>query len=444
MVHEPLRVPVLIVGGGLTGISTALHLESRYLLCERSRTLGGLARTVERDGFHFDHTGHWLHLRDPDITRFVQDVMGNDLVRVQRRARIFKDGVLTPYPFQANLHGHSPRVVFECLLAFVRARMDRGAAEPRNFEEYIRYHFGQGIADHFMIPYNEKLWGVHPREITSAWCARFVPIPDLEQVVAGAVGHGPPELGYNISFLYPRWGGIGSLAAALADRVPPDAVRVGVELESVDPKKRVAVVGGETVRYEALVSSIPLPELVQRLADPPDEVVDAAALLRATAVRYLSVAARTTPPEDYHWIYVPEKRLPFYRVGVYSNAMPSMAPPGCSSLYVELASRDRGRPREEVLAEAIPALVEARALRAAEDVVFAELSQIDHAYVVFDDNYERALERIHPYLERHGIHSRGRYGSWVYNAMEDSLIAGREVAHTVDRLLASSVDVDKP
>jgi protoporphyrinogen oxidase len=432
-------VPVLIVGGGLTGVSTALHLEASYLLCERARSLGGLARTGERDGFHFDQTGHWLHLRDPGITRFVQEAMGDELVRVQRRARVFKDGVLTPYPFQANLFGHAPRVVYECLLAFVRTRMERGNTEPRSFEEYIRFHFGQGIADHFMIPYNEKLWGVHPREITSAWCSRYVPIPDLEQVVAGAVGHGPPELGYNISFLYPRWGGIGSLAASLAGRVAPEAVRLGAALESVDPSRRIAVVAGEPVQYRALVSSIPLPELVKRLVDPPDEVVEAAGLLRATSVRYLSVAVRTTPPEDYHWIYVPEKRLPFYRVGVYSNAMPSMAPPGCASLYVELASRDTGRAREEVLAEAIPALVEARALRAAEDVVFAELSQIDHAYVVFDEHYERALGRIHPYLERHGIFSRGRYGSWVYNAMEDSLIAGREVARTLDRLLACDV-----
>ena len=435
---------MLIAGGGLTGISAALHLRSRYLLCEREAALGGLSVTRERDGFLFDRTGHWLHLRDPGVTRLVEEVMGGQLMTVRRRARVFKDGVLTRYPFQANLHGLPPKVVYECLLSFVQSRMARratdgqgGGADPRNFEEYIRHHFGDGIAEHFMIPYNEKLWGVHPREITSAWCSRFVPIPDLEQVLAGAVGHAPAEMGYNISFRYPRTGGIGSFTAALVRRVDARAVRTGVALESVDPSARVAVVGGERIAYGALVSSLPLPALVDRLVNPPDEVVAAAGKLRATPVLYLSVAARTSPPEGFHWIYVPERRLPFYRVGVYSNAVPSMAPPGGSSLYVELASRDEGRGLDDLLSEVIPALVEVRALRAAQDLVFAELERIEHAYVVFDEEYERALGTIHPYLERHNIFARGRYGSWIYNSMEDSLIAGRDVAGVVDGLLAS-------
>jgi len=165
-------------------------------------------------------------------------------------------------------------------------------------------------------------------------------------------------------------------------------------------------------------------------------VVDAAARLRSTAVQHLTIASRTTPPEDFHWIYVPEQRLPFYRVGVYSSAMPSMAPAGASSLYVELASRDSSRTRDQILAEVVPALVEARALRSADDLLFADLHRIDHAYVVFDESYEQALGQIVPVLERHRIFSRGRYGSWIYNSMEDSLIAGREVAATVEQLLA--------
>ena len=66
------------------------------------------------------------------------------------------------------------------------------------------------------------------------------------------------------------------------------------------------------------------------------------------------------------------------------------------------------------------------ALSAVEDVLLRRLREIDPAYVVFDEHYESALEVIHPYLERHRIFSRGRYGAWIYNSMEDSLLAGRE------------------
>ncbi len=418
--------PVLIAGGGLCGISTALHLRSPYLLVERERQLGGLATTEERDGFHFDRTGHWLHLRDPRIRELVTGAL--ELAPVQRRARVHAGGALIPYPFQANVHGLPRAMAYDCLLGYVRALLARGASEPRNFEQYILHHFGEGIARHFMIPYNAKLWGVHPREITSAWCQRFVPIPSLEQMLAGAIGSADAELGYNVEFLYPRRGGIGALSAALAARLDPARFRLGVEVEAVDAERGAARVGGEWLDYRALVSTLPLPELVKRLVEPPAAVVAAAAALRWTSVRYLNVATRSLAPGGYHWVYVPDERLPFYRVGVYSAAMPSMAPPGCSSLYVELASRDRVEP----IAEVVRALCEVGALASAEDLVFAEPREIEYAYVIFDERYEAALATIQPYLEQRRIYSRGRYGAWIYNAMEDSLLSGRATAELCD------------
>jgi protoporphyrinogen oxidase len=200
---------VVILGGGLTGISAAVHLRAPWVLFEKEARLGGHARTDERDGYKFDKTGHWLHLRDPAVKQMVGELLPGEMVPVARRARIFSHGVLTRYPYQANLHGLPPEVIKECLLGVIEAKTHpSGAAEPANFEEYCLRHFGAGISKHFMIPYNEKIWGVHPREITAAWCSRFVPLPNLEQVVAGAVGAGPPEMGYNISFLYPKSGGI--------------------------------------------------------------------------------------------------------------------------------------------------------------------------------------------------------------------------------------------
>src|SRR5262249_34174770 len=138
------------------------------------------------------------------------------MTRVERKARIFSHGALTRFPFQANLHGLPPEVIKECLLAYLERPKD---LEPRDFAEYCEKHFGKGISRHFMIPYNKKLWGVDPSEITSAWCDRFVPRPTTEQVVAGAVGANPPELGYNVSFLYPRTGGIETMTRALIARI---------------------------------------------------------------------------------------------------------------------------------------------------------------------------------------------------------------------------------
>ena len=120
--HTDARV--VILGGGLTGISTAFHLRRPWLLVEKEARLGGHARTDETRGFHFDKTGHWLHLRDPYMKQLVAELLPGQMVPVARKARIFSHGVLTRYPFQGNLHGLPPEVVSECLIDFVRAHND--------------------------------------------------------------------------------------------------------------------------------------------------------------------------------------------------------------------------------------------------------------------------------------------------------------------------------
>ena len=431
------QVDIAILGGGLTGISTAVHADRSWVLLEKNDRLGGHARTDVRDGYHFDKTGHWLHLRDAYTKGLIEELLPGQMERVERKARIFSNGVLTRFPFQANLFGLPPEVIKECLLGFIQAWQAREShGKPAHFEEFIQQSFGPGIARHFMIPYNHKLWGVHPREITADWCTRFVPRPTLDDVIAGAVGANPPELGYNISFLYPRQGGIETMTRALASRMRTDLgeVRLGTSPDAIDPTKREVVVGGERIRYRAMVATLPLPELLARTRGMPADVEKAAGQLRCTPVRYLNVATRRPPPADFHWIYVPEEKYPFYRVGIYSNALPSMAPRGLGSLYVELA--ERGPIDQASLVRDVAAgLHAAGALASPDDLLFADLHELKYAYVVFDDNYYPATERIRSWLESHSIFPRGRYGFWTYNAMEDCILAGREVVQTIAKRL---------
>ena len=267
-----------------------------------------------------------------------------------------------------------------------------------------------------------------------SWCSRFVPLPNLEQIVAGAVGAGPPEMGYNIGFLYPKSGGIETFTRALQTRMRTDTGRVHTRSvpDVVDWQRRAVVVGGERVPYRALVASIPLPELLKRMPDLPPEIEAHATRLRCTTLRYINIASRAKPPADWHWIYVPETKYPFYRVNVFSSAMPTMAPPGGASICVEMA--DRGPTSEAALADSVRALVAAGALPSEGDVVFAERKEIEYAYVVFDDHYYPATRAIFSFLEENAIYPRGRYGAWTYNAMEDCVLAGREVAALVDGL----------
>ena len=433
-VTSPEGLPVVILGAGLTGLSTALHLRhAPYLLVERGQRVGGKARSERRDGYTFDVTGHWLHLRDDRVRRLVDGLFSaGQLVEIERRTGVWLQGVMLPYPFQANLHGLPLPVVRDCLVAFMEAQVEAarpGVAPPATFREFAERRFGRGIAELFFVPYNTKLWGVTPDELAPDWGSRFIPLPEPEQVIGGALGLRQEGLGYNARFLYPRAGGIDQLPEAMAARIRgrnPEAIRVGCAAEEIDVVgRRVKLVGQDDwLEYRALVSTIPLPQLVARIPAAPPEVREAAAALRWVSWRYLDVATRRAPPLREHWVYVPELHVPFFRVGVYSNALPAMAPPGAGSLYVELADRS-GRPD---LPQVIQHLVAMGALHDAQDVAFTELREIECAYVLLDDAYGPATATIHQWLRGVGVRACGRYGAWIYNSMEDSIIQGMEAA----------------
>lgn len=427
MTHSP-RTPVAILGAGLTGLSTSHHLGQAgvaHRLFERLGHAGGHAITIEDEGYRFDRTGHLLHLRDADLRAFALGFLGDDVLEVERRSLIWSHGTYTRYPYQANTFGLPPDVAYECLAGFVKAHFAPRGAEPENFEEFCLQHFGEGISKHFMIPYNTRLWGVSPKDITAAWCSRFVPRPKLEDVLAGAVGKTAPELGYNTKFLYPRLG-IGELPKAMAKSLPVP-LEVNRSPVAIDPMTREIVFDDETVPYDVLVSTIPLPALIGLLRGIPDEVVQAASRLRCTHLYYLDVALDGPCGKPYHWVYVPEEKYPFYRVGCYSHFSSAMAPLGKASLYVELA--DRNEPHlETLLPRVAQGLLEMGLIDSAEQIRFARVRRIDHAYVIFDHDYFSSLEVVLPYLEKNCIVTTGRYGGWNYSSMEDALRFGRDAA----------------
>ncbi len=437
-----IRVRTLILGGGLTGLSTAWHLERRardtgdasmasYLLVERDARLGGLTRTEEIQGYFFDHTGHWLHLRYPEMKAFVDEVMGDEMHRVARRSRIWSHGALTHFPFQANLFGLPLPVVHKCLQGAIDASLKEARGEfgpPAHFEDYCRQKFGDGITDAFMVPYNTKLWGVQPQEIAADWCHRFLPRPNLSQMTSGALGLVDDQAGYNASFVYPRTGGIETFARAIVRGIPTDKVRLNTQPTKIDLQKRTCVLSdGQVVQYEQLVSSVALPDLLDLATDVPPEVVEARSMLRCTEMTYLLYGIARPVLDDIQWLYVPDPTTPFYRIGSFSNAVPSLAPAGKSGLYVEVAN-DRPIRLDEVKTS-VRAFLRERGWLDDDTQVEVEVARhLKYGYVVFDQHYFPAKEAIFPWLQQQGVHSLGRYGAWVYSSMEDALWDGYGVA----------------
>src|SRR3954447_5296938 len=156
------HVRTLIVGAGVSGLATAAFLKhSDYLVLERDSEVGGYCKTVKQDGFVWDYSGHFFHFKHPDVEAFLRERMPKDSVRtVQKKSFISYGGEQIDFPFQKNIHQLPKDELIECLVDLYFARMP-GAGEvlpERNFKEMLYARFGRGIAEKFLIPYNEKLY----------------------------------------------------------------------------------------------------------------------------------------------------------------------------------------------------------------------------------------------------------------------------------------------
>jgi protoporphyrinogen oxidase len=246
-------------------------------------------------------------------------------------------------------------------------------------------------------------------------------------VLRGALGRKPRALGYNQRFFYPK-AGIGELARRLTQQL------IHVELNraplSINYATRQLTFRDQTLSYQHLISSIPLNRLLTLCGALPSEVEQAKHKLRCTHLYYLDVALSETCGKPFHWVYVPEARYPFYRVGCYSNFSAQMAPRGSAGLYVELAARSEPD-LNKLLPQVAAGLVEMGMISSPGAIRFARVRRIEHAYVIFDQDYAAATTAAHAFLSEHGITSTGRYGEWTYSSMTDALSCGRSAVRAI-------------
>jgi len=423
---------VLVIGAGLAGLSAAWHLGPDAVVLEGSPAVGGLCRSYRRDGYTFDLSGHVLHFRKPEVKRLVSRLLPGKLARHRRRALIHFRGELVHYPFQAHLHELPKAVRDECLEGFFRATRAKRAAgnePPQHFDAWLLHHFGGGIVKHFLGPYNRKMWRVPLRQIDPAWASWAVPVPTPAQIREAARPGSKLQLGYNPVFQYPREGGIGVLAAALARgkfRLHLDEKVVAIDLD----RRRAETANGRTFDFERLVSTVPLPELLRMTRGLPRAVTAAAERLRSVAICVANVGVARPATHRSHWIYFPEPKYPFYRVGTTTNFAPANAPPGHHALYVE-ATLPFGTTAgcHELWPRLRQGLEQAGLLRRGEEPQVVDFVHIPCAYVLYDRHRARVLPGILRTLEQRGVHAIGRYGAWEYAAMENALWQGMNVAN---------------
>ncbi len=433
----PERAPVLVVGAGPTGLSAAYHLGADALLVEQQATIGGWCRSLVDRGFTFDYAGHIMFSNDTYVHELYRLLLGDNVHWQDREAWIYSQGVYTRYPFQGALYGLPPAVIKECVMGAIEARFGAGSSAktpPRDFKEFIYRVWGAGIARHFAIPYNEKLWATPLEELETSWLGGRVPLPDLEQMIEGALSPVPKPMGPNARFGYPLRGGFQALMDGFLPHLA-GRLRLETPVVRVQPSRHTATFAdGTAARYESMISTMPLPKLVSLCGDEaPAAVRQAARGLRHLSVRCVNIGVGRSAITEKHWIYYPEHTV-FHRIFVQGNASPHCNPPGGFGFTCEITySPSKPLPCEgdRLIQRCIDDAISVGFIRPDAPIWAANQVDLPVAYVVYDHDRSANVELIREWLARYDIVLAGRYSEWEYYNSDHAFIAGLKAAREV-------------
>ncbi|MBP5405890.1 FAD-dependent oxidoreductase [bacterium] len=424
-----MKTNTLSLGAGLTGLSAAYHSKGRdFLVVEKSDHVGGICTSEHKNGFVFDQTGHWFHVKTSEVRSLMTRLFGQNTVEIERKTFVFSHNVFTQYPFQSNTFGLPPQVIKECVLGFVKAYYENDKSRAHeNFYEWCMAYLGEGISRHFMIPYNTKIYTVHPKDYASHWCDYYVPKPTLEQVIEGAVT--APEqknIGYNAKFFYPKENGIGELPERLFDRCEKEKFIFSAEPVSIDAaKKLVKLSNGTEIEYETLINTIPLNKFLKLLTNlaelPAHEIADR---MKIAHVSYFNAAFKKPCGHPGHWFYIPEEKFMPYRVGSFSNIYNKLAPVGKGSAYIEFTHQEESIDTENFRRKSIELLLAMGLISTENDIEFMDYCKIDAGYVIYHKEYFDDMALIEKWCAQNSVRLAGRYGKWTYSAMEDAILDG--------------------
>lgn len=428
---------IVILGAGLTGLSTAYHLEREgfydYALFEKDATVGGLCRSVEQDGFTFDYTGHLMHISDSYFRSFIEERIGftyfNEIIR---RSFIYSQDIYTRYPYQMNLYGLPVETIAYCIEEFIKR--PRSKKVPTSFYAWVIHNFGKGFGEYFFYPYQEKIFSYDVKKLTASWTGRFVPQTNLSTLLKGAVGDAiDQEVGYNAHFFYPKQGGIFFWIDKLYRSLHKPAY-TNYQASRIDLNNKIVhFTNGHQESFKQIITTMPLDVLLSIIQERSTTTLRRAQKhLLCNSVINFNMGITRSDLSTKHWIYYPEKKYPFYRIGFYHNFSQNLVPAGCSSFYGEFSYLKKSyKEITELLAIAQTAAKKFLGIQQ-EEIATEKIITIPHAYVIFNRWRDKNLPKLLSALEDEGIMSIGRYGGWKYASMQEGFLDGKNI---VDKLI---------
>ncbi len=417
-----------VFGGGLAGLTVSAHLDATSEVLEGGSRPGGHCQSVVEHGFTYDAGGpHIMFSRNQQTLDYMISLLGDNVHRARRANKIFFKGRYVKYPFENGLYDLEPQDRYECLYHYIHNEHPA----PTNFKEWIYRTFGTGLAEKYLIPYNEKIWNVPADQMSLDWVEGRVPKPPVEDVIKAAVGVETEGYTHQLYFSYPATGGIEGIPSGMAQKVRHITPEFAVDYVR-KTRDGWLVSDGATERiYERIVSTLPIVEMTNIFEGVPQDVKDCAASLRYNSLFTVTIGLSTDRLPEYTAIYVPDPELIFHRLSFPAMFSPHNVPKGQSLVQAEITSNPGDGiwelTDEEVLCKVIAGL-EAMDLIRPGEICYTKVIRTQYGYVVQDFTYRKYLDKAKAYFENEGVALCGRNAEFEYINMDQCIERGIKVA----------------
>ena len=427
----------VVVGAGVSGLGFANWIRerdpaARVLVLEAEPEPGGYCRTIVRDGFVWDYSGHFFHFKDPSIEAWLRArMLGEDVRTVVKRALIRYAGRDVDFPFQKHIHQLPHDEFLECLVELYFRPTDD--APPRSFGDMLHRRLGRAITEKFLRPYNEKLYATDLDALDVDAMGRFFPHAEIADIIANMRPVAGPARDYNATFTYPARGAMQYVRALLRD-LPDGTVACNEPVVGVDLAAREVVTPHRRIRFGHVVSSAPLPALARMAGLAHDPTV-----FTSNRVLVWNLGFDRKGQTGVHWMYFPDRSLCFYRVGWYDNIIGGDR----MSLYVEIGAPHGATFDPEVLRARVLRDLERERIVDGHRLIAHHHAVLDPAYCHITQASNAETARLCDELARSGVHSVGRYGRWTYCSIEDNLVETRALAARLEQRTTAKAPPDR-
>jgi len=430
---------IAILGSGMAGLGAAQCFRAEGLastVYDKNSYPGGHTASEVIDGFVFDEGPHVSFTRNERIRQLFAESVAGQYQSVTASINNYWQGHWIRHPAITNLHGLPPSLIVEVLQDFIDRRRD---PEVRNYADWLNASYGETFARTFPMQYASKYHTTSAENMSTEWVGPRLYQARLEEVLLGAVSPASPQVHYVQDYRYPTRGGFAGFLPRLLEDVH---VALNHKVTGIDPRTRTIRFGsGVEARYDHLISSLPLPELIPLLPGVPREVVEATEALACTTAVLVNLGVARPDVSSSSWTYFYDDEFPFSRVSFPSVFSPHVLPEGTSSIQAEVYFSKKYRPLRQspdsLIQPVVDGLVRCGLLRPDDKYLVRAARLIPYANIIFDLDRAAAVRVVHGYLEEVGIAPCGRYGEWGYQWTDEAFLSGEAAARRVlDRSVA--------